>query len=601
MSVWEIAVLDPLVADQIAAGEVVERPGSVVKELVENALDAGATKVQLDIEAGGVRRIRVLDNGAGLDPDKIALAFERHATSKIRSLKDLDNPLTYGFRGEALSSIASVARIEVRTRRADDVAGRLVRFEGGEVVEQREVGCPVGTDIEVKDLFYNTPARLKFLKKETTEATHCAEALVRLATCRPEVSFTMKSGGRKVRELPKVERIEERVSAMFAGENLVRAEGAEAGVEVLAVLGPPERARAGAGSLYTYVANRFMRDKTILRAVTQAFGGTLERGRYPVGLIALKLPPGAFDVNVHPQKTEVRFVDPGAVFRAISRVVGEMVATAAWTLGGNPSGVAEETRELASPPVAVPAYRPAGRLVPPPQAPASRRSVPETPPQTAEPAGTEAPVQTDLAIESPSGADAPSGRFSRLKLIGQAKRLFLLFETEEDLVVVDQHAAHERVTYEKLREQLGAGKVVTQRLLMPHVVDLGPSDAERIDKRKEDLSRLGLEVSRSGPDRVTIHGVPAELVDASPDRLLADMVIALEEGRAGSRGETDDAALAKMACHGSIRGGREVTEAETEALLKQMDQVDFAGHCPHGRPVLTHIPWRELERRLLRG
>jgi DNA mismatch repair protein MutL len=613
-----IAVLDRLVADQIAAGEVVERPGSVVKELVENSIDAGATKIQLDIESGGVRRIRVLDNGSGLPADQVELAFTRHATSKITSIDDLDGVASYGFRGEALPSIASVSKFTVRTRTADEVAGVELTLEGGRLISRREVGCPVGCEIEVRDLFFNTPARLKFLKRESTEASHCSEALVRLAAMRPEVAFLMKSGGRKIRELPRVEKTEERVAAMFGGETLARGQGSEAAVDVLAVLGPPERARAGAGSLYTYVNGRFIRDKTLLAAVTQSFGGTLERGRYPVGLISLDLPPGAIDVNVHPQKTEVRFADSQAVYRAVVRVVGEMVSRAVWSFAApqpthasegvvtGKSGAPNCRDGLYAHPQSQKGQGFAAGDKPRPYSPFTTPSSPvQRQPQHSlssktadEPPASRPDSEIEQAPLPMVATDGTERSFSSLNYIGQARGLYLLLETDDDLVIVDQHAAHERVTYERLRSQLLDGRITSQRLLLPHNVDLGPVDAARIEERAEELGRLGLEVTRSGPDRVAVHGVPAELTDASPDRLLADMVLALEDGREGSRGGDEDHVLATMACHGSLRAGRRVGRDEALALIEQMDDIDFAGHCPHGRPVLTRIPWKEIGRRV---
>ncbi len=611
MSHGRIAVLDGLVADQIAAGEVVERPGSVVKELIENSLDAKATRIQLDIDGGGTRRLRVLDNGVGLPEDQVELAFKRHATSKIQRLSDLDGVTSFGFRGEALPSIASVSKITMRTRQEDQVAGQSLKIEGGKIKEHREVGCPVGTDIEVSDLFYNTPARLKFLKRESTEASHASEALVRLAAIRPEVAFAMKSGGRRIRDLPRVDSVEQRVAYMFAKETLARAEGSHDGLEVLAILGPPERARAGAGSLYTYVNGRFMRDKILLRAVTQAFGGTLEPGRYPVGLLALTLPFGSVDVNVHPQKTEIRFADANAVYRAVQRVVGEMVARAVWALGTpGLSKIAEPNIHHPKDPPAPPI--PSGRLVPPPSMPniKTRQKAKSTPPKHDVEIGTTGNRDTTPKRETErplpnlyQSAPEPEGqsRFLDLDYIGQAKGLFLLFEGKDELVIIDQHAAHERVTFERLRAQLKQGRLTAQRLLVPHLVDLGPEDTDRIAGLLPNLDRLGLEASQSGPDRIAIHAVPAALKDASPDRLLADMVLAIEEGREGSRGDLEDHVLSTMACHSSLRSGRTVNPSEVEALQKEMDTIDFAGHCPHGRPVLARIPWHEIRRRVGRG
>jgi len=351
-----IRILDRIVADQIAAGEVVERPASVVKELVENALDAGASRVQVEIDGGGSSRLRVLDNGGGMSAQEAELAFTRHATSKITGIEDLAGVATYGFRGEALPSIAAVSRVVVRTRTADSVSAALLELAGGENVGRREAGAPVGTDVEVRDLFFNTPARLKFLKREVTEAGHCAEAVVRLALVRPEVSFVLFSGGRRTRELTRAERVEERVAALFPGERLARVAGSDSGIEILAVLGPPERARAGAGSLYTYVNGRYVRDRALLSAVARSFGGTLEPGRYPAGLVSLRLPAGSFDVNVHPQKTEVRFADSRAVQRAVTRIAGELAGRAVWALGTTEQAAGDAGGRI------LPGARPTGAL-----------------------------------------------------------------------------------------------------------------------------------------------------------------------------------------------------------------------------------------------
>ncbi len=602
MTEAKIRVLDRIVADQIAAGEVVDRPASVVKELLENSIDAGATRILVEVDGGGSIRIRVLDNGFGLTSDDLELAFTRHATSKISSIDDLEKVVTFGFRGEALPSIASISQVTVQTRIADAVEGHRLVLKGGEVIERREVGCPQGTDFEVANLFFNTPARLKFLKKESTETGHCAEALVRLALVRPEVSFALISNGRKTRELVRVENPQERVAALFPDEVLAVAQGSQSGVDVMAILGPPERARAGAGSLYTYVNGRFIRDKTLLKAVTGAFAGTLDPGRYPVGFIALTLPPQALDVNVHPQKTEVRFADQNAVFRAVTRIVGEMVARSVWAMGAAPFNEKSETGPNKISESKEEAYGeiPAGRFVPPPSFPGlagkarpssevirSDRPVGGSVPTT--------PVQTQM---TPVAHDPGAGRFSSMRYIGQARGMFLLLEDERDLVVIDQHAAHERVTYERLKRQLESGRISSQRLLTPHMVDLGPSQVERIAGHEERLSQLGLEVSRAGPDRIAIRSVPAQISGTSPDRLLADLVIALEEGRADSRGTTEELVLATMACHGSIRAGRIILDDEVTALLKEMDRIDFAGHCPHGRPVLTRLKWSDLEHRV---
>jgi DNA mismatch repair protein MutL len=601
MASGRIRVLSRTVADQIAAGEVVERPASVVKELVENSLDAGATRVQVEIDAGGIGRILVRDNGHGLGADEAELAFARHATSKLEAIEDLETVATFGFRGEALPSIASVSRVSLKTRRREDLAGLHLVLAGGDVVERRETGCPAGAEIEVADLFFNTPARLKFMKRDTTEAGHCAEALVRLALARPDVAFALVSAGRRVRELPRVERVEERVAGLFPDEPLAVARGADGGVEVLAVLGPPHRARAGAGSLYTYVDGRFVRDRAMLKAVSQGFGGTLESGRYPAGLVAIRVPAGGVDVNVHPQKTEVRFADPSAVYRAVARVVAELAGRAVWARGV--AAGAEAAQSVAESPA--PYGEPRGdRLVPPPRfadraRPGAARSVESGREAVAAIGG---PIARETAPLPIAAAAVPADRpFFALRYVGQARGMYLVLEDERDLILIDQHAAHERVTYERLRGQLAKGRLEAQRLLAPHHVDVGPAEAERIAALAAPLSRLGLEISRAGPDRIAVRSVPATAGHASPDRLLAELVLALEAGRDGSGGASDDKALATLACHGSIRAGRAVTDDEARELLRKLDGVDFAGHCPHGRPVIARIPWTEIDRRVGRG
>ena len=633
----KIKVLHKVVADQIAAGEVVERPASVVKELIENSIDAGADQVTLEIDGGGVGRIRVLDNGAGFDSDEVETAFLRHATSKIANIEDLNAISSFGFRGEALASIASVAKVTVHTRVKDAVAGTRLQIEGGEIVSKREAPSPVGTDFEVRELFYNVPARLKFLKKESTESSHCIEALVRMALVRPEVAFKVISNGRKVRELVKVTDATERVKALFSSEVLAMTEGEENGVSVQAVLGAPDRARAGAGALYTYVNGRYIRDRALLRAVTQAFGHTLAPGRYPVGYIAVAVPPHAFDVNVHPQKTEVRFANPQSVFRAVSHVVGAMAARSPWTHTAasyeeapedahDKDAVIDEDRTDADSRNAVRekavGYSDAEQIsfpAPPASgfsgyAPGKRfgegdGKVASKIPLSPFPEGGKGPsneaadrkiplFKGDRGI-SPSTHSSYESPFSSLRFVGQVRNMFLIMEDADDLVIIDQHAAHERVTYEKLRKQLADGSIRSQRLLSPHMIDLGPAETERIIEKKEALSKLGLEVEQAGADRIAVYGVPPE-ISASPERLLAELVMALEEGREGTKGELEDHAVATLACHSSIRAGRGLQEKEVNALLSQMDAVDFAGHCPHGRPVLARIPFSEIRRRVHR-
>ncbi len=636
----KIKILTKVVADQIAAGEVVERPASVVKELIENSIDAGATFIQLEIDAGGIGRIRVLDNGTGFAKDEVETAFLRHATSKLSGIDDLTDIKSFGFRGEALASIAAVSKITVNTRSKKDVAGTKLVLKGGELIESRDAGCPEGTDFEVRDLFYNVPARLKFLKREATETSHCIEAVTRMALILPGITFKVISKGRIVKNLIKTDDPQERVKALFKGETLAKIRGGEFGITVTAILGPPEHARAGGGSLYTYVNDRYVRDKSLMGAISRAFGGTLERGRYPVGYVAIEMPGAGVDINVHPQKTEVRFADTQAVFRAVSHVIGAMAAQAPWTKRGDAdvngksgseyqTGFENRVKEsaldgeisskgtvnydnvnnISAPPLPslsssfskpLPSFGNSGRD--------SKGSghkmngVQEVHSAHGVQAVFSKPVPkmlpgTNADFVSRESSDR-SGNFSSMLYIGQGRGTFLFLEDGDDLVVMDQHAAHERVTYEKLRAQLSKGGVKSQGLLVSYPVDLGPVEADRIESLKDDLAKLGMEIERAGEDRITIHSVPAELSGVSPDKLLADTVLALEEGRKGTKGDMEDKAVATMACHSSIRAGRRVLKEEVQALLLQMDNIDFAGHCPHGRPVLTRIPWSELAKKV---
>ncbi|MBN2804329.1 MAG: DNA mismatch repair endonuclease MutL [Deltaproteobacteria bacterium] len=630
-----IEVLSSVVADQIAAGEVIERPASIIKELVENSIDANATSIQVEVDSGGIGRIRIFDNGDGFPKQDVETAFLRHATSKISNIDDILNINSYGFRGEALASIAAVSKLTVLTRTDEDVAGKKLVIHGGRTVENKDAGCPVGTDFEIRDLFYNVPARLKFLKRESTETSHCIEAVTRMALIRPDISFKIISKGRVVKKFIKTDEPAKRVKDLFKDEPLALAKGEENGVAVTAILGPPDRARAGGGSLYTYVNGRYIRDKALLGAVSRAFAGTLDKGRYPVGYISITVPPTGVDVNVHPQKTEVRFANTQAVFRAVSHVVGAMVARSPWVKkeedltdinfnfqqGDNAKFFEINESNLAY-------DSDSDNMVPPPSGlkfPDINKysSLDEISVKTEKSvagsvnhdntrssfteAGTGAdtetvPRQENIPLQNsfsksltlPSGA----GVFSSMSFIGQAKGTFLLFEDGDDLVVMDQHAAHERVTYENLRTQLLDGRVKSQRLITPHNVDLGPSEADRIEEHKDELSKLGLDIERSGEDRISIYSVPSEVGGASPDKLLAETVIAIEEGREGSGGDMEDKAVATIACHGSIRAGRKVLKEEVDSLLMQMDKIDFAGHCPHGRPVLTRLSWREIAKKV---
>ena len=590
-----IQTLPSDLANQIAAGEVVERPASVVKELVENALDAGATRVKVELERGGTVLIRVSDDGAGMDVEDAALALERHATSKIRHKDDLFSLSTFGFRGEALPSIASVSKLRLVTRPRGAAEGTEVLLEGGGPARPRPTGAAEGTSVEVRDLFFNVPARRKFLKSVGTEAAHVTEALLVSALARPEVSFFLVRDGRTAREwLRAASRRERAIQAFDPGERLETCLGERGPMRVEAHLAPPERARAGALGLHLLVNGRPVRDRGLARSVAQAYGSVLEPGRYPIGVVYVELPPADVDVNVHPQKAEVRFADARALLDAVTRELHGALARAFSLPALGPSRAWMGSRQSA--PLEVSSFGPLS---------------------VTDPAGASDPWQLaasdDLlataalaertTISMASAAADPVlfdgvGFYASLEFLAQVRATFLVCSGTDGLYVIDQHAAAERVTFNRLRREFASRSIATQRLLIAEVVELLPTECAMLEERATDVGALGVELRAVGASAVAVHAVPAILSRARPERIVRDLVAEL--GHAGKRpfGDAADLVLATMACHGSIRAGDVLSRAEATALLRSLDDIDFGGHCPHGRPVVTRIGYDELERRV---
>ncbi len=597
-----IEKLSDELANQIAAGEVVERPASVVKELVENALDAHATRVVVDVEQGGSLLVRVTDDGDGMSAEDAVLALERHATSKIRTLDDLFRLGTFGFRGEALPSIASVSRLLLRTRARGAAEGIEVDIAGGRGAVVRPAGGAVGTTIEVRELFFNVPARRKFLKATATESAHIGDVLLGAALARPDVTFALSRDGRSVREYLRAAARAERARSASAGETLVHV-GAERGpLRIEAMLAAPERARSGATGLALLVNGRPVRDRVLARAVANAYGSVLEGGRYPVGVVWLDLPPELVDINVHPQKAEVRFTDARGVFDGVTRELHGQLARA--------FGLPELSNPFAHHRYVAPTLRTLGDAAAeararidlingPTSAPASSVDAPSTMPRppVMPPALLPALLHEDNLFTRPA-AESRAPMYAALRFVGQMRGTFLVCEGEDGLYVLDQHAAAERVTFDRLRRTFASKTIATQRLLVPEVVELAPAEVALLDEQSDEVARLGVEVRAIGDGAVAVHAVPAILVRAEPARVVRDL--ASELARAGGRafGGAVDLVLATMACHGSIRAGDAVSPEEARSLLGALDQVDFAGHCPHGRPVVMRMAWSELERRV---
>jgi len=574
-------------ANQIAAGEVVERPASVVKELIENALDAGATRIKVELESGGALLVRVVDDGEGMTADDAVLSLERHATSKIRAKEDLFTLRTFGFRGEALPSIASVSKLRLLTREREAMEATEVLVDGGGTARVGPVGAPEGTTFEVRDLFYNVPARRKFLKSAPTEAAHVTEAVMLAALARHDVSFFLVRDGRAVREWLRVSTRRDRAVQAFENERLEPCLGERGPMRIEAYLSAPERARAGAIALHLLVNGRPVRDRMLARAVSQAYGSVLPAGRYPVGVVYIEAPPDQVDVNVHPQKAEVRFADARALFDSVSRELHRSLAHAfsipspgvsrGWGAHPSASGVSR--------PVAASVAEAFG----------------------ADPWKLAPPTPTGIGEstrELPSGGPIEPGLFEgagfygSLDFLAQVHSTFLVCAGSDGLYVLDQHAAAERVTFHRLRRSFARRSIATQRLLLPEVVELLPAEVAALEQRAEDVLALGVELRAVGPQAVAVHAVPMLLARSRPERLVRDLVAEL--GRAAKRpfGDAADLVLATMACHGSIRAGDAVSREEAVALLVALDGIDFAGHCPHGRPVVTRIGYDDLERRV---
>jgi DNA mismatch repair protein MutL len=618
-----IHILPEQIASQIAAGEVVERPASAVKELIENSLDAGAHSISVEIGGGGRDLIAVSDDGCGMSRADAILCLRRHATSKIRDAADLGAIRTLGFRGEALASIASVSRLELKTRRAEDLTGIHLSVAGGEIVEQRECAMAPGTQIEVRELFFNTPARLKFLKAQATEQGAAAEAVQRLALANFGVAFRFSADGRTLLELARARGVLERVRQLFGSklaERMLPFLLERDSIRVSGLATVSQDSFPTARMLFTFVNRRSVRDRLLLRAITQAYATLLPRGRYPAVALQLDLRAEDVDVNVHPMKTEVRFRRASAVFEAVYHALRDRLA--------NQSGIpapGTSSREGGEPPGA-------GQPAPFASEEESRRLrlVLETAPAQASPeqralglgyeraaaALAAAAEVAEVENRQVPGASAPEGpaaantagltlvgrapivpAYSQLRIIGQLFAGYIALESDDALLLVDQHAAHERVTFEKLRAQLREGGVRVQPRLMPERLELDPARAAHIQSALPQLHALGFEVEPFGPATILLKGAPAVFGADAGIKLLSDMIDSMGENGFELRGEQAfDDCLKQLACHGSVRVGHVLEEREIRELLAELDRTRFKTNCPHGRPVHIQFARGQIER-----
>jgi len=598
-----IRILPEQLANKIAAGEVVERPAAVVKELVENSLDAGAQEISVEIESGGKKSIRVSDDGCGLSREEALLALERHATSKLSSDADLAAIATLGFRGEALPSIASVSRLTLASRERESVEGTEIYVEGGKIVSVKAHGMAAGTAIEVRNLFFNTPARLKFMRSAETEAGHVGELLTRLALSRPDVRMTYISDRRSQFRVLQGN-LTDRIASLLGSDvsqGLWPLDVTEGSITVRGFISRPALSRSTTTNLYTYINGRFIRDRVVQHAILQAYRGVLERGRYPVVVLFMDIPPEEVDVNVHPTKHEVRFREQGRVHDVIQAAVENLLRTSPWTVraAAAPVTVASADRQLRE--VRDTGVREAlARYAAQPAR--EQPSVFPMPPATSSRSFSSSVAQA-AAPEGMAGLpDYGGGYYSSLTVLGQFNAMYILCQDGTDLVLIDQHAAHERIAFQQLKSQFGQTGVEVQGLLFPETIELTFAESACVKEFADTLEKLGFELEAFGGTTSVIKGVPRMFAHLDYQRVLRDIVAELLQiGRSHAAVELADDLMACMACHSVVRGSRSLSVEEIRSLLRQMDQAEFAATCPHGRPVLCRFPLGDIERMFKRS
>ena len=574
-----IKVLPELLISQIAAGEVVERPASALKELMENSLDAGAQAIAVQLAGGGAKLIKVTDDGHGIARDEIKLALARHATSKIGSLEDLERVATLGFRGEALASMASVSHLTLTSRRAGEKHAWTVTASGSGMTRAAPAALPAGTSIEVRDLYFNTPARRKFLKSEPTEYAHCDEAFKRVALSRPDASFSLQHNGRAQWHL-KPQPLAARIGALL-GEDFntaaIAIDEASAGLRITGAIGLPSQARSSRDAQYVFVNGRTVRDKLASHAIRQAYQDVLHHDRHPAYVLFLEIDPAQVDVNVHPTKTEVRFRDPRAVhqfiFHALNKALAGATAGAgaarspvmAPAVGGFPAPMRQAAMALSAAEPSV-FYETL-----------FRKPVPEMP--------------------APEAEEAPLGY-----ALAQLSGIYVLAQNRHGLVIVDMHAAHERLLYEKLKGMLDQREIPMQPLLVPVTFPAEPLDVATAEEHGEVLRTIGFDIAAASPRSLIVRAVPAPLADADARSLANDVLREVREtGASRVLTERRNELLGTMACHAAVRANRKLTVPEMNALLREMEATERSGQCNHGRPTWHQISVAELDKLFMRG
>jgi DNA mismatch repair protein MutL len=596
--------LPPDLANQIAAGEVVERPASVIKELVENSIDAGARRIAIAVELGGKRLIRVEDDGEGMSPDDARLAIERHATSKIRRADDLERIATLGFRGEALPSIASVSHFVLRTRERGALSGIEIRVNGGAVASVTEVGMPEGTSIEVGDVFYNLPARRKFLKSDGAESAQVTRIVTQLALCYPEIGFTLTSAARKVLQVPPVASLRDRLYQLYGDRSDLIEVRRDGDVKVLGYVAALAEQGPTRGPQNVFVNRRVVKDRTIAHAIIEAYSVASIKERSPEVHLFIEMPRDAVDVNVHPTKAEVRFRDQSYIHQVIRRTLGDALGS-----GPAPAFQLEGTRAASPQPATLPLPTSFGTTFPSRWVPPGTRHSydPMLPPPASPGEGTIARTDAGGVAPAPEAAFAPAGdsgvgvQIRPMMALGQFRDTFIIAVDEDGIAIIDQHVAHERVLFERITERLSAGRLESQRLLEPMLVNLSASGRQALLAHGAELERLGFDVEEFGGDTLRVSAFPALL---RRDECEAAVRALAEDLEGLDKGSTVDDAIrrvaATMACHAAVKANYPLTPEKMAHILDELRRTSYSTICPHGRPVMLRLTRREVEKNFQR-
>lgn len=588
-----IVVLSEDIANKIAAGEVVERPASIVKELTENSVDAGATDIRLELEKGGCESIKVIDNGSGIEYEDVPLVFERHATSKIHRFDDIFNVVSFGFRGEAMPSIASIAKVELLTRRKDDLSGTKAVLDAGAIKDISPAGCPEGTQISVTKIFANVPARRKFLKTEATEQGLCLDVVTRLALAHPEIRFRVSVNGKEVLASPQVNDVSQRIAMVMGNDYSAHSIAVESHKENMSLTGyisRPEYTKSNSKSVYLFVNKRYIRDNNLTHAILSAYRQIIEPRRYPAAVLFLDMPPENVDVNVHPAKLEVRFRDSHSVYDLVSKTVAQGLASAQTSKSDFVYRLSYKENNSAS-------FR----------TPSVREKAPTVPFGSFSRQNIRQAINEDLLRRRDVQSSAPvyetnntpigeTISFTGMRYVGQYANTYLIFEGEGGLVLLDQHAAHERIILEKLKKASGE-KVISQSLLMPEIVNLTPGQIALFADYIDYLREIGLEIEIFGSDAVAVKAIPVTLAQVNISEMISDIADQIkEQNQMPSMQDKREKILASLACRAAIKANRVLSHEEVAALCRELEATPFNLTCPHGRPITINFALSEIER-----